>query len=59
MEFDFESSIDRTGKGSSAANVIPAPGATVKDGFSKIPMWVADMYFATAPTIPEAMIKRA
>ena len=59
MKFDFESIIDRTGKDSSAANVIPIPGATVKEGFSKIPMWVADMNFATAPTIPEAMIKRA
>ena len=57
MKFDFESIIDRTGKDSSAANVIPIPGATVKEGFTKIPMWVADMNFATAPTIPEAMIK--
>ena len=59
MKFDFESIIDRTGKDSSAANVIPIPGATVKEGFTKIPMWVADMNFPTAPTIPEAMIKRA
>ena len=59
MKFDFESIIDRTGRDSSAANVIPIPGATVKEGFTKIPMWVADMNFATAPTIPEAMIKRA
>ena len=30
-----------------------------KDGFSAIPMWVADMNFATVPTIPQEIIRRA
>ena len=33
--------------------------AKPKDGFDVIPMWVADMNFATVPTIPEAIINRA
>ena len=30
-----------------------------KEGFSVIPMWVADMNFKAAPVIPEALIRRA
>ena len=30
-----------------------------KEGFSFLPMWVADMNFPTVPTIPEAIIERA
>ncbi|MFB0971515.1 MAG: aminotransferase class I/II-fold pyridoxal phosphate-dependent enzyme, partial [Neofamilia sp.] len=37
----------------------PIPGAETKEGFSRLPMWVADMNFETVPTIPEEMIKRA
>ena len=39
-------------------DLIPFPDASVQEGFSKIPMWVADMNFATAPTIQEAVIER-
>ena len=35
-----------------------APSAP-KEGFDVIPMWVADMNFATAPSITEAIINRA
>ena len=49
----------REGSHTSAVDVIPIPGATVKEGFSKIPMWVADMNFPTCPAIPEAIIERA
>jgi cystathionine beta-lyase len=61
MKFDFTSIIDRRGKDSIAVDVIPYaadPNLKVKEGFSKIPMWVADMNFATAPTIQEEIIKR-
>lgn len=34
-----------------------APGGP-KEGFDLIPMWVADMNFATAPSIIEAIQKR-
>lgn len=58
MKFDFDAIIDRRGKDASAVDVIPIPGASIKEGFSQIPMWVADMNFATAPSIPAAMHKR-
>lgn len=58
-KFDWESIIDRSGTHAYAVDVIPIPGAEVKEGYSKFPMWVADMNFKTVPTIPEEMIKRA
>ena len=58
MKYDFETVMDRSGKDSIAVDTIPYEGATVKEGFSKIPMWVADMNFATAPTITEAIAQR-
>lgn len=59
MQFDFTSIMDRRGKDSVAVEQIPIPGAEIKEGFSRIPMWVADMNFPTAPTIVEAIIERA
>lgn len=58
MKYDFTTIMDRLGKDAIAVDIVPIPGAEVKDGFSKIPMWVADMNFATAPTIQEAVIER-
>ena len=58
MKYDFTSIIDRTGKDAIAVELIPFPDASVQEGFSKIPMWVADMNFATAPTIQEARTTR-
>lgn len=58
MQFDFESIIDRTGKDAVAVEKIPIPGATVKEGFSRIPMWIADMNFATVPSAVRAMAER-
>ena len=58
MKYDFDSIIDRNGKDAIAVDIIPFDGAQVKPGFSKIPMWVADMNFATVPTIQEEVIKR-
>ena len=65
MQYDFTSIIDRRGKDALAVDSIgadvpwaQAPGAP-REGFSAIPMWVADMNFATVPTIPEAIIERA
>lgn len=57
MKYDFTSIIDRID--AIAVENIPIPEAEVKDGYDKIPMWVADMNFPTCPTIPEAMIERA
>ena len=58
MKYDFTTIMDRAGKDAIAVDIVPIPGVEVKEGFSKIPMWVADMNFATAPTIQEAVIER-
>ena len=58
MKYDFTSIIDRTNKDALAVDVIPFEGAKIKEGFSKIPMWVADMNFATAPSIQKAVAER-
>lgn len=61
MKYDFTTIIDRHGMDALAVDALgtgwapPAP----KEGFDAIPMWVADMNFATVPTIPEAIIERA
>ena len=60
MKYDFESMIDRHGKDALAVDAIGsgwAPDAP-KEGFDAIPMWVADMNFATVPTVCEAMRER-
>lgn len=62
MKYDFISVIDRFGKDALAVEGLGdgrgmAPGKP-KEGFDVIPMWVADMNFATVPTIPEAMMER-
>ena len=65
MKYDFTSIIDRHGKDASAVESIghkelwPVIPDAPKEGFDPIPMWVADMNFATCPAIPAAMIERA
>ena len=66
MRADFTEVIDRTGKDSIAWDVEGAiaggslgpTDAWVADGFDVIPMWVADMNFATAPSVTNAMRER-
>ena len=58
MKYDFTSIMDRVGKDSIAVDMIPYKDVEIKEGFSRLPMWVADMNFATAPTITEAIIER-
>jgi len=58
MKYDFTTIMDRRGKDSIAVDSIPVPNAEVQEGFTRIPMWVADMNFPTAPTIQEAVINR-
>ena len=60
--FDFTTVYDRRGwdalavEGLGRGGTAPEPP---KEGFDPIPMWVADMSFATAPSIPEAIVRRA
>ena len=58
MTYDFTTVMDRRGKDALAVDVIPFPDAEVAEGFDRIPMWVADMNFATVPTIQEHIINR-
>ena len=58
MKYDFTTILDRNGKDAIAVEHIPIPGAQVKEGFDRIPMWVADMNFPTVPTVVEAMMER-
>lgn len=63
MKYDFTSIMDRHGKDALAVDGLGgAPGfrpEPPKEGYDLIPMWVADMNFATVPAIPEAIIRRA
>ena len=63
MKYDFTSVIDRRGLDAIAVDApgrpgVNAPGAPM-DGFDIIPMWIADMNFATAPAVTEAILRRA
>ena len=66
MKYDFETILERQGKDAMAVDM-PAGaresgegyfGVSLKEGFDVIPMWVADMNFATVPAIAEAIKKR-
>jgi len=63
MKYDFETIFDRHGKDAlaidglgSVKNFTPEPP---EKNFTSIPLWVADMNFATAPSIVEKIISRA
>ncbi len=62
MKYDFETLLERHGMDAIAVDAIGIPGdfapAGPKEGFDAIPMWVADMNFATCPSIQEAVIRR-
>ena len=59
MKYDFTTIWDRAGKDAMAVDAIEKfPIFQPDGGFDSIPMWVADMNFATAPSIVEAMQKR-
>lgn len=68
MKYDFTTIMDRLGKDAIAVDS-PASaaggqegffaGAKIRNGFSIIPMWVADMNFPALPAIPQAIIQRA
>lgn len=63
MKYDFTSHLDRHGMDAIAVDAVGDGGGFApegpKEGFDVIPMWVADMNFATVPTVPQAMIARA
>ena len=57
MKYDFETAVDRFGKDSISANIIPWDEKP-NEGFSVIPMWCADMSFLAAPAVMKAINKR-
>ncbi len=61
MGYDFTTILDRRGLDALAVDALGKPGipGAPKEGFDAIPMWVADMNFATVPTVPEAICRRA
>lgn len=62
MKYDFTSHLDRHGMDAIAVDAVGAGGFAPdgpKEGFDVIPMWVADMNFATVPTVPQAIVARA
>lgn len=58
MKYDFTSVIDRKGKDAIAMDIVEEEPIAIEEGFSPIPMWVADMSYATAPSIVQAMQER-
>ena len=40
--YDFTTMLDRTASDAIAVQVVPVKGVEVREGFSKIPMWVAE-----------------
>lgn len=63
MKYDFTSILERRGMDSIAVDLETAAGFAPKGDtlpeFERIPMWVADMNFSTAPSITDAIIQRA
>ena len=60
MKYDFTTIMDRAGRDALAVDGLGKGGAPQKprEGFDVIPMWVADMNFATVPTVTEEIIAR-
>ncbi|MFQ8767546.1 MAG: hypothetical protein ACLR8U_14290 [Oscillospiraceae bacterium] len=62
MHYDFTTIYDRRGMDALAVDGVGSmPGFSPdapKNGTTFLPMWVADMNFATVPTIPQAIAER-
>ena len=64
MSYDFETMLDRHGWDSIAVDMVEnelwgIPKGKTNPKFDQIPMWIADMNFATVNTITEAIVRRA
>lgn len=62
MKYDFTTIYDRKGHDALAVDGLGSPDGFTpgmpKEGFSVLPMWVADMSFATAPAVTKAISAR-
>ena len=63
MKYDFTTVLDRKGNDAIALDALGVSNGrwptAPKDGFSIIPMWVADQNFKVAPSVVDAIQKRA
>ena len=59
MKYDFTTRPDRHGMDAIAVDTPAGLFPPVREGFSAIPMWVADMNFPVLPAIQKAVIGRA
>ena len=57
MTYDFETVLDRRGRDSVAADIVPWD-VKPDEGFDPIPMWIADMAYPVAPPVLDAMRRR-
>ena len=57
MTYDFETVLDRRGRDSVAADIVPCD-VKPDEGFDPIPMWIADMAYPVAPPVLDAMRRR-
>ena len=60
MKYDFTTIMNRGGRNTLAVDgySMMLGDCQVRDGVTPIPMWVADMSFATVPTVPQAIVER-
>lgn len=61
MKYDFTTVWDRTNYDCRVIDMVgkyPLGPSLPKNGFDIIPMWIADMNFATAPSVTETVIQR-
>ena len=59
MKFDFTTIMDRRGMDAIAVDCIDGlMSVKPREGFDVIPMWIADMNFATVPCAVEAICER-
>ena len=60
MKYDFTTIMNREGRNTLAVDgyEMMLGDCQVREGVTPIPMWVADMSFATVPTVPQAITER-
>lgn len=60
MKYDFTTIMNRGGRNTLAVDgyEMMLGDCQVREGVTPIPMWVADMSFATVPTVPQAIVER-
>ena len=58
MKYDFTSRLNRKGHDAIALDIIPYDNVEIKEGFTTLPMWVADMNYPVFPGIQDAIVER-